>query len=475
MKVMVKRFIAILTLLYLAFSMPAFGEIIILKSGKTIESKILEKTDNSIKVDIEGVPITYYLDETQSIDGVSLNNNKTIQNNLSKITTKEIPANAIDTKHIRRILQHLGYPENTWSAIEDGLIAFLNKIDFPKLKEEAEQVKSSPSQLKEFVAKIGGLIESGGYCNDQHPRPLIKLLINSLGNGDIFQVIDSTSLSSGEKETKKRILVSCSAVSQLGNIILSLLDFKVKAIITSKHVSNCIPLDSGQILFVDFINQIFEIVSISQYYEPEGETMLLKEEYRISPDRIREIEEQWSMGVQTNSLREILNMRLQYFNIYIADDYTITSSIYSNRASMYGDKGDYDREISECNHALQLNPKLFTAYNNRGFAHINKGNYDQAISDFNKVLTLNPKDDVGYNNRGFAYIKKGNYDQAISDCTKALGINHNFAGYLLRGYAYYKKGNYGQAISDFRKVIEIALKDVINYIARGNTYIKKAN
>lgn len=46
------------------------AEAIVLKSGKTIEGKLLEKTDEYIKIDFQGVPLRYYFDEIDSIDGV---------------------------------------------------------------------------------------------------------------------------------------------------------------------------------------------------------------------------------------------------------------------------------------------------------------------------------------------------------------------------------------------------------------------
>ena len=55
------------------FSTPSmFAETIIFKSGKTVEGKILNKSSESIKVDIEGVPVTYFIDEIESIDGENI-------------------------------------------------------------------------------------------------------------------------------------------------------------------------------------------------------------------------------------------------------------------------------------------------------------------------------------------------------------------------------------------------------------------
>lgn len=65
-KKLVILIIAIVNVCLLTF---AFAETIVLKSGKTIEGKIIERAENYIKVDIYGVPITYYFHEIEKIDG----------------------------------------------------------------------------------------------------------------------------------------------------------------------------------------------------------------------------------------------------------------------------------------------------------------------------------------------------------------------------------------------------------------------
>jgi len=47
-----------------------FAETIILKSGKEIEGKIIEKTDKYIKLDFKGILLTYYVEDIESIDGI---------------------------------------------------------------------------------------------------------------------------------------------------------------------------------------------------------------------------------------------------------------------------------------------------------------------------------------------------------------------------------------------------------------------
>jgi len=63
-------FILLLSLLVFA---PTFGEVVTFKSGKTIEGRIVEKTEKYVKIDIFGVPVTYYFDDIESIDGKKIN------------------------------------------------------------------------------------------------------------------------------------------------------------------------------------------------------------------------------------------------------------------------------------------------------------------------------------------------------------------------------------------------------------------
>ncbi len=52
-----KKISVILSLMFLFISSSIFAETIVLKSGKTVEGKILEKTDKYIRVDTEGMDL----------------------------------------------------------------------------------------------------------------------------------------------------------------------------------------------------------------------------------------------------------------------------------------------------------------------------------------------------------------------------------------------------------------------------------
>ena len=64
-KIKIWFFCAALSFSFLA---PVFSETIILKSGQRVEGKITEETDKYVKIDFEGVELTFYNDEIFSID-----------------------------------------------------------------------------------------------------------------------------------------------------------------------------------------------------------------------------------------------------------------------------------------------------------------------------------------------------------------------------------------------------------------------
>jgi len=85
--------LVLIGVLFLSFS-SVYAETVLLKSGKSVEGKLIEKTDKYIKIDFQGVPLNYFLDEIESIDGVkpSLSSAKEIKSsqgdNLAPVSNK---------------------------------------------------------------------------------------------------------------------------------------------------------------------------------------------------------------------------------------------------------------------------------------------------------------------------------------------------------------------------------------------------
>jgi tetratricopeptide (TPR) repeat protein len=97
-----KKILIILALaISLYFPVLTLAETIVLKSGKTVEGKLIEKTDKYIKIDFQGVPLTYFSDEIQSVDGVNIDEAEkrvNIQPAISKENTNTISNDKIYTQ-----------------------------------------------------------------------------------------------------------------------------------------------------------------------------------------------------------------------------------------------------------------------------------------------------------------------------------------------------------------------------------------
>ncbi len=141
----------------------------------------------------------------------------------------------------------------------------------------------------------------------------------------------------------------------------------------------------------------------------------------------------------------------------------------------YYDKDNFDRSISDCTKAIEINPKDAVAYINRGIAYKKEGDYDKAISDYNRALEIDPMYAAAYSNLGSIYCdKKKEYDRAVSYFSKAIEINPGFAAaYYNRGNAYKNKNNNDLAISNYNLAIQINPKYANAYYNRAHSYYNK--
>jgi tetratricopeptide (TPR) repeat protein len=176
---------------------------------------------------------------------------------------------------------------------------------------------------------------------------------------------------------------------------------------------------------------------------------------------------------------------------------------FTNRCGAYGEKGDHDRAIADCNRAIALDPKHARAYMRRGVVYSAKGNLRRAITDYDEAIRLEPKFALPYYNRGNAYRDKGDLDRAIADfteviqldpkhanayfnrcsarawlgrdlpqalvdCNEALQLNPKAADVLnLRGLVELKLGSFDSAVADYGAALAQNPKDADSLYGRG--------
>lgn len=100
-----KKKILILIFAIFFLSSFCFAETIKLKSGKTVEGKIIEQTDKYIRTELYGIMITFYLDDIESIDGQKVVKPEIVTTISDKNTIKNILEKSIAARKNTEILQ----------------------------------------------------------------------------------------------------------------------------------------------------------------------------------------------------------------------------------------------------------------------------------------------------------------------------------------------------------------------------------
>ena len=91
-----------------------------------------------------------------------------------------------------------------------------------------------------------------------------------------------------------------------------------------------------------------------------------------------------------------------------------------------------------------MDPEYATAYSNRGLIYFNLGQYQRAITDCNQAINLEPMDAIAYSIRGIAYNKLSRSDRACVDLWEAcnLGVCDSLRLEQKKGYCRYPGGIY---------------------------------
>lgn len=144
---------------------------------------------------------------------------------------------------------------------------------------------------------------------------------------------------------------------------------------------------------------------------------------------------------------------------------------YNLRCGVRNQIGDYQKAIDDCNQALSLNPRYYSAYVNRGLALVGQGKVQEAIEDYNRAIQLDPNNLWAYDRRGEAHADQGDYQGAIADYTEIIRLDDkNVVAYALRGMNYQRLGDTQEAIKDFNQAIQLDPNNAVALAVRGLSY-----
>jgi tetratricopeptide (TPR) repeat protein len=480
-----KKIIIFLSVLFLIF--PSYAETIKLKNGNTVRGRILEKSDRYIKVDIAGIPITYYFDEIESIDGQflyivpqasslsSYSSSKQPQDifkNVSPaivyITTKTLAEEEflgsgfildsdgviVTNYHVIRDAKEINvkmrdgaiYPVNYIIYYDANRDLCLFKIDARNLP-VIPLGDSNALQIGEKIYVIGNPLGleytfSDGMLSGMRDFQSVKLLQ--------FTAPISPGNSGGPilNSQGQAIGVVTSFMKEGQNLNFALAINEVKPFITTT------PKMSFK-QFVESVSQADYYIMQGFNYELQGDHQQALSFYRkaleINPNSAKAYN---GLGYVYDSLGQYQEA-ISYYEKALQIDPSYATA-YNNLAFAYGNLGEHQKSIPYYEKALQLDPNLAIAYGNLAFAYFQLGQPEQSIFYLQKNIQINPNDATAHNLLGFIYIGLGQNQQAISYLERALQIDPNYAkAYANFGYLYNNLGQFEQAIFYSQRAIQL--------------------
>ena len=90
-------------------------------------------------------------------------------------------------------------------------------------------------------------------------------------------------------------------------------------------------------------------------------------------------------------------------------------------------RGNWTRQLTEFQKALEINPNYEEAHSNLGLALFQKGQLDEAVAQYQKALEINPNSFVTHCNLGLVLFQKGEPDEAITQFQEALRLKPDFS------------------------------------------------
>jgi len=194
---MEKKIFTLFLILFFISSL-AFAETVVLKSGKTVEGKIIEKTDKYIVIEIQGVPLTYFFDDIDNIKTDIPKMQETIENSES-IAFFDMFKAVSDPDAEQKIINAIkADPTMSEEKKQEALINFKQmlteqrklidkartedgKIDIDKLENITFEgrVKANDLSAKAAIQLISTAIETYRAVNDGKYPDKEEVLLNS--------------------------------------------------------------------------------------------------------------------------------------------------------------------------------------------------------------------------------------------------------------------------------------------------------
>ncbi|MDP2922339.1 MAG: tetratricopeptide repeat protein [Candidatus Omnitrophota bacterium] len=416
-----------------------YPETIKLKNGKTVEAKIIEKTDETIKIDISGVIITYYLNEIESIDGKFIF--------IQKDTTSSSASASART------------PKEIFADLSPAIVYIVNKTV------TGEEMLGSG-----FIVDKDGVI-----VTNFHVMRGAKEVVVKLKDGKVYPVTGiihydpnlDTCILKINANNLPTISIGDSNTIVIGETIYNIgtplgLEYSFSSgIVSGKR-------DLSNIKYLQFTAPASPGNSGGPLINPQGQaigivTFLIQGGQNLN------------FALAINEIKPFMTNQIKTtFQEFVEKVSQAGFYFVQGGDCLFG--GDYNQAIENYEKAIQIDPNYVEAYNNLGYSYRSIGKYKQAITYYQKAIQIKPNFIPAYANLGALYNQLNEYQNAKDYLTKGVQIDPDFAElYNNLGYTYQLLNQHQQAMGYFKKAIQIdpALGSAYHNLA--SSYVELGN
>lgn len=352
----------ILFLLFNFFALPAFTEIIALKSGDKINAPIIERNDDYVKIDVKGTIIPYRIFEIQSIDG-------------KDVVSKNIPGGEAPQSSRE---QTAALPEVIESPIitaEEYLqrgIIYYSKGEFDHaIFNFDEAIKINPAYFEAYLYR--GLSYADRGNAESAIADYNKAIEINPKNEEVYFVRGVAF--AAIKEPDKAIADYTKAIELNPKYVQAYLNRALLSITTGKT-------DNA-------ISDADKVIEINPNF-PGG--YYLRGLAYANKNSLEQAIRDYTKAIEINP-----QYKEAYVNRALARAYHILEQAkmdpnsplaYVNAGISTIDKANYDLAIADCNKAVELSPKYMDAYIIRARIYLMANDFDNAWADIHKVESL---------------------------------------------------------------------------------------